>query len=133
MVSKASEDLPEPETPVTTVSELWGISKSMFLRLWTLAPRTTMVSVDILRPNATHGRFENVVRALSGAGKGSGILYYKAPPREPSCSRTVPSRHPERSALPPADRGIFAAIFPRAPTLFAPEEQRVRRFERTSV
>src|SRR5215470_5906686 len=47
MVSKASDDLPEPDTPVTTVKVLCGISKSMFLRLWTRAPRTTMVSVDI--------------------------------------------------------------------------------------
>src|SRR5882672_7892821 len=47
MVSKASEDLPEPETPVTTVRLLCGISKSIFLRLWTRAPRTIMLSVDI--------------------------------------------------------------------------------------
>src|SRR5580698_6686884 len=49
MVSNASDDFPDPETPVTTVSELWGISTSMFLRLWTRAPRTTIVSVDIFR------------------------------------------------------------------------------------
>src|SRR5689334_15066423 len=47
MVSKASEDLPEPETPVTTVKVLCGTSKSMFLRLWTRAPRTTMLSVGV--------------------------------------------------------------------------------------
>src|SRR5579871_1652036 len=47
MVSKAREDLPEPDTPVTTVIVLWGISKSTFFRLWTRAPRTTMLSVDI--------------------------------------------------------------------------------------
>src|SRR5450432_1122388 len=47
MVSNASEDFPEPETPVTTVKELWGTSKSIFLRLWTRAPRTTMLSVGI--------------------------------------------------------------------------------------
>src|SRR5437763_6064245 len=46
MVSKASEDLPEPETPVTTVNALCGISKSTFLRLWTRAPRTTMLSLE---------------------------------------------------------------------------------------
>src|SRR6266851_4600710 len=45
MVSKASEDFPDPETPVTTVSALCGISKSMFLRLWTRAPRTTILSL----------------------------------------------------------------------------------------
>src|SRR6476620_2356121 len=47
MVSKASEDLPEPLTPVTIVRALWGISKSMFLRLWTRTPRTTMLSVPV--------------------------------------------------------------------------------------
>jgi hypothetical protein len=47
MVSKASEDLPDPETPVTTVSWLCGISKSMFFRLWTRAPRTTILSFDM--------------------------------------------------------------------------------------
>src|SRR3990172_98850 len=44
MVSKASEDLPEPETQVTTVMAPWGMSKSMFFRLWTRAPRTRMAS-----------------------------------------------------------------------------------------
>jgi adenine-specific DNA glycosylase len=39
MVSKTREDLPEPETPVTTVRRLCGISSEMFLRLWTRAPR----------------------------------------------------------------------------------------------
>src|SRR5579863_5549689 len=49
MVSNTSDDLPEPETPVTTVRVLCGISKSMFLRLWTRAPRTMMLSFDIGR------------------------------------------------------------------------------------
>src|SRR5688572_23466906 len=39
MVSKTSDDLPDPDTPVTTVSWLWGMSTEMFLRLWTRAPR----------------------------------------------------------------------------------------------
>src|SRR5208337_5506617 len=47
MVSNASDDLPDPETPVTTVNWLCGISKSMFFRLWTRAPRTTMLSFDM--------------------------------------------------------------------------------------
>src|SRR5580698_5647122 len=47
MVSNANEDFPDPDTPVTTVRELCGISTSIFLRLWTRAPRTAMVSVDI--------------------------------------------------------------------------------------
>src|SRR3972149_1270956 len=42
MVSKAREDLPEPETPVMTTSLSRGISTSMFLRLCSRAPRTMM-------------------------------------------------------------------------------------------
>src|SRR3990172_2513776 len=37
-VSKASEDLPEPDTPVTTVTRSWGMSSEMFFRLFCLAP-----------------------------------------------------------------------------------------------
>src|SRR5260221_3886658 len=44
MVSNASEDFPEPLTPVTTVMALCGISTLIFLRLWTRAPRTRMDS-----------------------------------------------------------------------------------------
>src|SRR5438045_7324593 len=51
MVSKAREDLPDPETPVTTVRVLCGTSTSMFLRLWTRAPRTMMLSMDMVGPS----------------------------------------------------------------------------------
>ena len=44
MVSNASEDLPDPETPLTTVSFPWGISQEMFFRLWVRAPRMMMAS-----------------------------------------------------------------------------------------
>src|SRR2546428_331404 len=40
MVSKAREDLPEPESPVRTTSWSRGISRSMDLRLCSRAPRT---------------------------------------------------------------------------------------------
>src|SRR6201996_9811714 len=39
MVSKASDDLPEPDRPVNTTSLSRGISTSMFLRLCSRAPR----------------------------------------------------------------------------------------------
>src|SRR5271163_4214674 len=39
MVSKASEDLPEPDRPVNTTSLSRGISRSTFLRLCSRAPR----------------------------------------------------------------------------------------------
>src|SRR3989338_8102296 len=45
MVSKASDDLPEPERPVMTVRLPRGISTSMFLRLCSRAPRTTILSM----------------------------------------------------------------------------------------
>src|SRR6478735_2933409 len=39
MVSKASEDFPEPDRPVNTTSLSRGISTSMFFRLCSRAPR----------------------------------------------------------------------------------------------
>src|SRR2546427_10505892 len=47
MVSKASEDLPAPESPVMRVRAFRGISTVMFLRLCSRAPRTTNDSLDI--------------------------------------------------------------------------------------
>ena len=44
MVSKTSDDLPDPDTPVMTVSWLCGMESEMFLRLWTRAPRIRMNS-----------------------------------------------------------------------------------------
>src|SRR5215471_21497358 len=44
MVSKASEDLPEPDSPVMTTRLLRGISTSMFSRLCSRAPRTMILS-----------------------------------------------------------------------------------------
>src|SRR5438309_243986 len=43
MVSNANEDLPEPDSPVTTTSRSRGISTETFLRLWTRAPCTAIV------------------------------------------------------------------------------------------
>ena len=44
IVSNASDDLPEPESPVNTINESLGRSTSMFLRLCTRAPFTTILS-----------------------------------------------------------------------------------------
>src|SRR5271156_6728577 len=46
MVSKASEDFPDPDSPVKTTSWSRGISTARFLRLWTLAP-WTRIDLDI--------------------------------------------------------------------------------------
>src|ERR671939_1128178 len=45
MVSNASEDLPEPLRPVSTISCSRGISTSTFFRLFSLAPLMPMVSL----------------------------------------------------------------------------------------
>src|SRR5436305_3213999 len=47
MVSKASEDLPEPESPVKTISLSRGIERVTFLRLCSRAPRIVIWSVGI--------------------------------------------------------------------------------------
>src|SRR5579862_896369 len=47
MVSKASDDLPEPLTPVKTTSLSRGISTSMFLRLCSRAPCTAIVVLNL--------------------------------------------------------------------------------------
>src|SRR5262249_54294502 len=44
-VSKARDDLPEPDTPVMTTRRLRGISTWMFFRLCSRAPRTTIASI----------------------------------------------------------------------------------------
>lgn len=46
MVSKARDDLPDPETPLTTVSLPCGISQEMPFKLWVRAPRITIASFD---------------------------------------------------------------------------------------
>src|ERR1700685_2679159 len=50
MVSNASDDLPEPDTPVMTVNWLCGSDSEMSLRLWTRAPRIRMKSCTWLQP-----------------------------------------------------------------------------------
>src|SRR3989337_3400162 len=47
MVSKARDDLPDPDTPVITVMVFRGISRLMFFRLCSRAPRMTMYVLDM--------------------------------------------------------------------------------------
>src|SRR5215469_11509594 len=69
MVSKASEDLPEPDRPVRTTSLSRGISRSTFLRLCSRAPR-----IEITRPPSRlrRGRLlsESVMPRFSGGHVG---------------------------------------------------------------
>jgi hypothetical protein len=52
MVPKTSDDLPEPETPVKTVIFFLGMSRETFLRLFSRAPRTSMLVTHLV----THER-----------------------------------------------------------------------------
>src|SRR6476661_9378115 len=75
MVSKASEDLPEPLSPVITVRVLRGISTEMFFKLCWRAPRTVMllIAMDLLNlvrkternPNKIAGAFTGRSRRVS--------------------------------------------------------------------
>src|SRR3954471_1914613 len=58
MVSNASEDLPEPDSPVMTTSESRGSSTVTSLRLCSRAPVTTMEfwRLDIRPPHSLRGR-----------------------------------------------------------------------------
>ena len=47
MVSSTNDDLPEPETPVTTVIWCLGILRLRFLRLFSVAPRMMMQSFSM--------------------------------------------------------------------------------------
>src|SRR5918998_5376851 len=71
MVSKASDDLPDPERPVMTTSESRGSSTVTSLRLCSRAPETTMEfwREDIRPPLSLRvGRTENANECSLGAG-----------------------------------------------------------------
>src|SRR3990170_820109 len=68
MVSKASDDLPEPESPVITTSRSRGMSRSTFFRLCSRAPR-----IEITRASGLRGSFllrgAIMSRLLQGGGR----------------------------------------------------------------
>src|SRR5271169_702860 len=75
MVSNASEDLPDPETPVTTVSALCGISRSIFFRLWTRAPLTT-ISSFAMSPRIQQAFPERLPTPQTGSESAAETSYY---------------------------------------------------------
>src|SRR4028118_896681 len=93
MVPKTSELLPEPETPVNTVSRRFGISTLTSLRLFTRAPSTRirswpsatcsagwmsiLVAVFIVSPSIGRGRLRGLRRrrlALSDQRRGARLV-----------------------------------------------------------
>src|SRR6266567_2482745 len=82
MVSNARELLPEPDTPLTTVSLPCGISQEMFFRLWVRAPRITIASFAELKENAPetghlppHAPFIAHVQALAFRGDAGNVRW----------------------------------------------------------
>src|SRR5713226_6789971 len=67
MVSKASDDLPEPDRPVNTTSLSRGISRSTFLRLCSRAPR--IVIARMAEP-ALLWRFALITSSISANSRG---------------------------------------------------------------
>src|SRR6266536_1535322 len=90
MVSKASDDLPDPDSPVKTIRALRGRSRWTFFRLCSRAPRTTRRSVTLRvslplcqggssnRPRslyaATRQRLFPVVAPLARSAPGAGTI-----------------------------------------------------------
>ena len=71
MVSKASEDLPEPDSPVITTSESRGKVTSTFFRLCSRAPRTASTARDgagAASPGALRAAFGPARRAAARFG-----------------------------------------------------------------
>ena len=66
--------LPEPDTPLTTVSFPWGISQEMFFRLWVRAPRMMMASFKGKAPEKRMGGISVASERLRAQ---PAILYYR--------------------------------------------------------
>src|SRR3990170_6010721 len=98
MVSKASEDFPDPEMPVSTTNLSRGISTVTFFRLCSRAPRTMIRSSGILSsaPPARHP-----------AGAAPPPPAHAAPPgpAAPAAGREERLAHSPAQLLPPGGPG----------------------------
>ncbi len=90
IVAKTSEDLPEPLTPVNTVRRRFGMSTLTFLRLFSRAPTTRIISC------------ESAMWAVLG-GSVHGVLSMGDPPLCPR-PRTARFLNPARPASPRSRR-----------------------------
>src|SRR5579884_1427007 len=103
MVSKTSDDLPEPDTPVTTVSRLCGIASETSLRLWTRAPRMKMdSSKGMTQPGAASSIISGAAIRKGTGGAGT-IPPHHSPLNSESLCRSGRPRS-ETQLPPPANR-----------------------------
>src|SRR5882724_2245904 len=85
MVSKASDDFPEPDSPVKTTSRSRGISRSTFLRLCSRAPRIVIARVA---DPALYWRFALITSSITGVpGALSAPRWGRASPGKPGTER----------------------------------------------
>ena len=63
IVSKTSELLPDPETPVNTVNRRFGMSRLTFRRLFSRAPRTWMAPQSVASAQPTAFLTSSAIRA----------------------------------------------------------------------
>src|SRR6266576_3803069 len=75
IVSNASDDFPEPDSPVNTTRAFRGSSTSMFLRLCSRAPRTMRASPGI-DFEASRVMVLRSTRGLPAGGSGRGRYGY---------------------------------------------------------
>src|SRR5262245_27770732 len=88
MVSKASEDLPEPDRPVSTTNWSRGRSRSMFLRLCSRAPRIEMNLPGAAAARAGAGAGREVVLAIVAAAAAGRLSRARQPQQSASGRRT---------------------------------------------
>src|ERR1700741_2348838 len=117
MVSNASEDLPDPDTPVMTTNLLRGTTTSMFLRLCSRAPRMTIESMAKEQSNSGRGGgvpvLHGVVRdfetlQLSSVGSRAHAGNLPLSPRRDRSDRVVAPLYPAD----PSGRGHCAGSAP---------------------
>lgn len=65
-MSKARDDLPEPDSPVTTISLFLGKSRLIDFRLWVFAPRIEMCSIINIDPEGKREIMGKTVRESKG-------------------------------------------------------------------
>src|SRR6266567_8877862 len=95
MVSKASEDLPEPDRPVNTTSWSRGMATSTFLRLCSRAPRMV-----IWRASRADLADRSAIR-LSGTCE-SKVMH--TAPQKWWAARACSKEHRKNEALPPEQK-----------------------------
>src|SRR5690606_13459615 len=117
MVSKASEDLPDPDRPVKTMSESRGRSSETFLRLCSRAPRTMRRSATPVRTfleRSDRGGAPVVLRlggATDNAGRIHGLTTIPDSPACPSAPTSLCHAHSNNGGLlPPPPEGVARLV-----------------------